>query len=248
MTVAARELERYLNELLAVEQFSSDSPNGLQIEGKVTIRKLVTGICASQVLFEQAALSGADAVLVYHGLFQNGGDKKLSGARRRRFAYALAQDFNVYAYRLPLDAHAEYGSNTQLAKVLKFKQLGVIDRLLFHGELPVPLALAALGQHVGRKLQRWSLLIGEPKQQIRRIAWCAGAAQDFFEQAIEAGVDAYLSGEISERHVHLARESKVAFIAAGHHATERYGIQALGEHIAERFAIEHQFIEVESPV
>jgi dinuclear metal center YbgI/SA1388 family protein len=244
------QLEQYLRELLQPERFRDHTPNGLQIEGRPALRKLVTGVTASAAFLEAAAAAGADAVLVHHGYFWRNEDPRVIGVKRRRVAYLIQRDINLFAFHLPLDAHPEFGNNAQLAKLLHFRpaaQTGEQD-LLWVGELPVTLTLGALVQHVSRKLDRWVLPVGEPRQPVRRIAWCTGAAQDGFETAIAAGVDAYLTGEASERCVHLARESGVAFLAAGHHATERYGVQALGAHLAEKFLFEHEFIDIASPV
>jgi len=244
------QLDQYLRELLQPERFKDYAPNGLQVEGRPAIRKLVTGVTASAAFLEAAAAQGADAVLVHHGYFWRNEDSRLVGVKRRRIGYLIKHDINLFAFHLPLDAHPEYGNNAQLAKLLRFRPVATAGEqdLLWIGELPVVLPLAALVHHIAHKLKRWVLPIGEPRQPVRSVAWCTGAAQDAFEQAIEAGVDAFLTGEASERVVHLARESGVAFIAAGHHATERYGVQAVGRHLAEKFLFDHQFVDIASPV
>ena len=172
------------------------------------------------------------------------------GIKRRRVGYLLQRDINLFAYHLPLDAHAEYGNNAQLARLLKFRPTSTIgdQGLVWTGLTPAPMSLAALVQHLSRRLGRWVLPLGEPRQPVRRVAWCTGAGQDYFETAIGHGVDAFITGEVSERCVHVARETGVGYLAAGHHATERYGVQALGEHLAAKFLVEHEFIDIPSPV
>lgn len=250
MSCLTVQLDQYLRELLQVDRFRDSAPNGLQVEGRPAIRKLVTGVTASAAFLEAAAAAGADAVLVHHGWFWRSDDPRVTGVRKRRLAYLLQRDINLFAFHLPLDAHAELGNNAQLGRTLRFKPTGTAgdQNLLWLGELPVALSLGVLVQHITHKLKRWVLPVGEPRQPVRRIGWCSGAAASEFEAAIDAGVDAYLTGEPSERCVHLSRETGVAFLAAGHHATERFGVQALGAHLASRFLFEHEFIDVGSPV
>jgi len=244
------ELNRYLDGLLEVSRFRDYCPNGLQVEGRNEIRRIVTGVTASLELIQAALAAGADAVLVHHGYFWKGDDPCLTGTRRARAALLLAQELNLFAYHLPLDAHAELGNNAQLGKRLGLIATGRFadQEIGFCGNPEAPMRLAAFAAQVGQRLGREPLMIGDPAREIRHIAWCSGAAQGFFEEAIKLRPDAYISGEISEQQVHLARESGVAFLAAGHHATEKYGIQALGEHLAARFGLAHSFIDIPNPV
>jgi len=244
------ELNRYLDGLLEVSRFRDYCPNGLQVEGRSEILRIVSGVTASLDLLQAALAAGADAILVHHGYFWKGDDPRLTGTRRARIALLVANELNLFAYHLPLDAHAELGNNAQLGR-----RLGLIESARFAdqeigmcGTPETPLRLDAFAMQVRHRLDREPLVIGDPAREIRKIAWCTGAAQGFFEEAVELGHDAYLSGEISEPQVHLARESGVAFIAAGHHATEKYGVQALGEHLATRFGLVHQFIDIPNPV
>lgn len=244
------ELNRYLDGLLEVSRFRDYCPNGLQVEGRGEIRRIATGVSASLDLIHAALAQGADAILVHHGYFWKGDDPCLTGTRRARIALLLAQELNLFAYHLPLDAHAELGNNAQLGK-----RLGLIETGRFAdqeigvcGNLEAPMRLDAFAAHVKHRLGREPLVIGDPAIEVRKIAWCTGAAQGFFEEAIQLRPDAYISGEISEQQVHLARESGVAFLAAGHHATEKYGVQALGEHLAACFGLEHRFIDIPNPV
>lgn len=245
-----KELLDYTGQRLQVERFKDYCPNGLQVEGRSEIHFLVSGVTASLELIEAAAEKGADAILVHHGWFWRSEDVRMLGTKRKRMKAMLDRDLNLIAYHLPLDAHPEFGNNAQLAKRLGFVTEGWFgeQKIATYGQLLQPATLASLCIKIGTSLSRTPLMLGDPQQMIRRIAWCSGAAQDYMTSAIELGVDAYLTGEISEQTVHLARESGVAFIAAGHHATERYGVQALGSHLAEVFGIRHEFIDVDNPV
>jgi len=244
------ELRDYIASLLATDRFRDYSPNGVQVEGRAEIRRIASGVSASQRVLEAATAWGADAVLVHHGYFWRNEDATITGIKKRRIMHLLQQDVSLLAYHLPLDAHAELGNNAQLGQRLGFVEAGRFGEqdIACHGAMREPQPLAQLARHIELQLQRAPLVIGEAEKIIRRIAWCSGGAQDYFEQAIALGVDAFLTGEISERHVHVAQESGVAFIAAGHHATERYGVQALGEHLAARFGVEHRFFDQDNPV
>ena len=244
------ELNRYLDGLLEVSRFRDYCPNGLQVEGRSEIRRIATGVTASLELLQAAIAAEADAVLVHHGYFWKGDDPCVTGTRRARIALLLAQELNLFAYHLPLDAHAELGNNAQLGR-----RLGLIETGRFAdqdigviGHLEAPMRLDAFAAHIKQRLEREPLAIGDPALAVRNVAWCSGAAQGFFEQAITLRPDVFVTGEISEQQVHLARESGVAFLAAGHHATEKYGVQALGEHLAQRFGLAHSFIDIPNPV
>jgi dinuclear metal center YbgI/SA1388 family protein len=243
-------LDAYLAEYLRVQDFRDYCPNGLQVEGRAQVTRIVTGVTASAELLEAAIAERADALIVHHGYFWRGEDGRITGMRRRRLGLLIENDINLFAYHLPLDVHPEVGNNAMLAR-----QLGLAVETRFGEQDIAVLGTIAAGTTAGsfahtitEKLGRAPLLIGDAARPLRRIAWCTGGAQGLFEQAIALGVDAYVSGEISEQTVHLARESGVAYIAAGHHATERYGVQALGTHLAQRFGLEHRFIEIDNPV
>ena len=244
------ELESYLNQYLDVALFRDYCPNGLQVEGRAEVSTLVTGVTASLDLLRAAAARSADAVLVHHGYFWRGEDPRITGTRRERIALLLKQDMSLFAFHLPLDAHAEIGNNVQLARILDLPYTGRFGEqdLGAHGALDVPVTLRELARRCEERLGRVPQIIGDETKLVRRVAWCTGAAQGYLEDAVRLGVDAYISGEISEQTVHLARESGVAYIAAGHHATERFGVQALGEHLAARFGIKHEFVDIPNPV
>lgn len=243
------ELARYLDQLLDVSRVRDYCPNGLQVEGRTEVHKIVSGVTASLALIEAARAEGADAILVHHGYFWRGEDQRLVGTRKRRIQALLDADLNLYAYHLPLDLHPELGNNAQLAK-----RLGLIEEgragdqdLVCHGRLDAPMTLGEFGARIGAALDRTPLVIGDPERRLERAAWCTGGAQGYFEQAVGLNVDVYITGEISEPQVHLARESGIAFISAGHHATERYGVQALAGHVAARFGLAHRHIDIDNP-
>jgi dinuclear metal center YbgI/SA1388 family protein len=244
------ELVRTLDALLEPARFRDYCPNGLQVEGRPEVRRIVTAVSASLALLEAAHADGADAVLVHHGYFWRDEDPRIAGMRRARIAFLLSRDINLYAYHLPLDAQPELGNNAQLARRLGLVEEGRCgeQNLVCHGRLAVPARLDEFALGVEQALGRAPLVIGEPSRVLARVAWCTGGAQGFFDQAVQLGVDAYLTGEISEQHVHAARETGVAFIAAGHHATERYGVQAVGEYLATRHGLEHRYIDIDNPV
>jgi dinuclear metal center YbgI/SA1388 family protein len=244
------DLETYLAAYLETARFRDYCPNGLQVEGRRLIAHVVTGVTASLALIERSLDLAADAVIVHHGYFWRGEDARVVGPRRTRLAKLLAHDLNLFAYHLPLDVHPEVGNNAQLAV-----RLGLLPEGRFgeqnvgaFGVLAQPASLAAFAAQVESALGRKPLTIGAPEHPIRRIAWCTGAAQGMIDEAAALGVDAYLTGEASEQTVHYAREAGIAFIAAGHHATERSGVQALGQHLAAHFGLRHSFVDIDNPV
>tara|TARA_B100000686_G_scaffold189824_1_gene196477 strand:- start:200 stop:946 length:747 start_codon:yes stop_codon:yes gene_type:complete len=245
-----KQLESYLDILLNISHFSDYCPNGLQVEGRSEIKKIVSGVTASLELLHAAIDENADAIVVHHGYFWRGENPCLVGIKRRRIELLLANKVSLFAYHLPLDAHPTIGNNAQLGKKFSFIEDGRFgeQNIAMYGSCTQELTLGELGASIEKVLLRKPLIIGDKDKLIQRIAWCTGAAQDFFDDAINLGVDAYITGEISERIVHVARESNVAFIAAGHHATERYGIQELGESLAQKFGIKHTFIDIDNPV
>jgi len=248
--VGAGELAERVGRWLEVERFADYCPNGLQVEGARPIRRLVSGVTASLALIDAAAEAGADALLVHHGWFWKGEDACLVGLRGERVRRLMASGMSLFAYHLPLDAHPELGNNARLGRVLGLAVAGTGGErdLVWHARLDRPTAAAALGRRIARRLGRRPLAVGALDRPIERVAWCTGAAQDYLEDAIALGADAFISGEISERTTHVAREAGVVYFAAGHHATERYGVQALGEAIAGACGIEHRYIDVPNPV
>lgn len=244
------DLLRYLEELLEPSRYGDYCPNGLQVEGRGEVSRVVAGVTASQALIDEAVARGADTLLVHHGWFWRGEDGRVTGMRKNRMQTLLRHDINLIAYHLPLDGHAEFGNNAQLARLLGWTAEGRFGEqdIGWIGQVSVVTTLAELTRQVAQQLQRTPQVIGDAARPVKRAAWCSGGAQNLFEPAIALGVDVYLSGEISEQTVHLARESGVAYLAAGHHATERCGVQALAGHLSARFGIECEFVDIDNPV
>lgn len=250
---ALQELVDYTNKLLDVNSFADYCPNGLQVEGKKDVGVLVSGVTASMDLIRAAEAEGADAIVVHHGYFWKGENPCVTGMKRARLRQLLTADISLLAYHLPLDAHRELGNNTQLARVLGIESRGQFGnpgepQLAQYGEFPRPLDAAACCEHIEQSLGRAPQHIPGSAAEIRRVGWCTGAAQSWIEAAAAQGLDAFISGEISEQTVHVAREAGIHYFAAGHHATERFGVCALGEHLASRFGIRHTFIDIHNPV
>jgi len=245
-----KELNNYLTTLLQPSRFSDYCPNGLQVEGKQEVQKIITGVTASLALLERAEAVNADAILVHHGYFWRGESPIITGIKMRRLKFLLAHEINLFAYHLPLDAHAEIGNNVMLGNLLGFELAGWLDdnKMIAWSMLKQPQSLQSVVDGISAKLARPMQVIGDPTNIVQTVAWCTGAAQGYIEQAIANNIDVFISGEISEQTVHLSRESNTAYIAAGHHATERYGIQALGEHLAKKFNLQHEFIDIDNPV
>ncbi|XKG39597.1 Nif3-like dinuclear metal center hexameric protein [Marinobacter sp.] len=229
-------------------RFQDYCPNGLQVEGKEEIRKIVSGVTASQALIDAAISVGADMILVHHGYFWKGEGQRITGIKKARLQKLLAHDLNLVAYHLPLDDHPEYGNNAQLARVLGFAEAAPLDGLVWSGRMEPALSVEEFARHVASRLGREPLHVGQGRERIERVAWCTGAAQGFIGTALDSGADAYLSGEISEPTTHAAREAGIHYFACGHHATERYGVQALGEALARACDLEHRFIDCDNPV
>ncbi len=248
--VQLAEVVKFCDQLLDVDAFHDYAPNGLQVEGAAQVGKIVSGVTASQALIEAAVESKADLLLVHHGFFWKGESARITGIKRRRIARLLAADMSLLAYHLPLDAHPDIGNNAQLARRLGLEVEGRFgrDELGMVGRLPRAMTSAELVQHISARLGRQAIHLGEGDEQIERVAWCTGAAQGYIEATPGLGVQAYISGEMSEQTTHFAREAGIHYVSAGHHATERYGVQALGELLARQFGLTHQFIDIDNPV
>ena len=247
LSTLVEEAERYLGSA----KIQDYCPNGLQVEGRPQVSRIVSGVTASQALLDAAVEAEADLVLVHHGYFWKGENPTLVGIRRRRVATLLAHEINLAAYHLPLDCHPQWGNNVQLALRLGISHQPpqTFDQLLWQGELEQAVSLAEFAARLSAALGRAPLLCdGGHGRGVQRLAWCTGAAQDEIEAAAALGVDLFISGEISERTWHQAQELGIHYLAAGHHATERYGVQALGQHLAEQFGLEVQYLEQDNPV
>jgi dinuclear metal center YbgI/SA1388 family protein len=251
--VTLKALRDYTNSLLCIDRFGDYCPNGLQVEGRPQVSRLVSGVTASMELIEAAIDAQADAIVVHHGYFWKGEDACVTGMKRKRLQRLLGTDTSLLAYHLPLDAHPELGNNAQLARLLGFECQGSFGHdaglsLGQYGKLRQPLRAAALADLIHERLGRMPLYVPGRQTSIQTVGWCTGAAQSYIDAAVEQGLDAFISGEISEQTVHVARECGIHYFAAGHHATERYGVKALGQHLAGQFAIAHQFIDIDNPV
>ncbi|ROU01946.1 Nif3-like dinuclear metal center hexameric protein [Marinobacter sp. R17] len=231
-------------------RFQDYCPNGLQVEGRDSVAHVVTGVTASQAFIDAAIEAGADLLLVHHGYFWKGEDQRIRGMKKRRLQTLLREDVSLLAYHLPLDDHAELGNNRQLAEVLDLRNATPLQAgsLVWTGDLESPMTATELSGLLEERLRRTPLHVGHGADLIRRVAWCTGAAQGFINQALDAGADAFISGEISEPTVHTAREDGIHYFSAGHHATERYGVQAVGERLARELGIRHTFIDIDNPV
>ncbi|WP_319380025.1 Nif3-like dinuclear metal center hexameric protein [Thiomicrorhabdus sp.] len=247
--VLTKDLVAYLDELLDVGRYKDYAPNGLQVEGKTEIRKMVTGVTASQALIEAAIELDADAILVHHGYFWKSEPAGIVGFKQKRIKALLEHDINLIAYHLPLDGHDVYGNNAQLGKLWQLQDItpemsGLVRLGELHEEMPVERFI----EGVNESLQREALHLPGGPDMVQKIAWCSGGAQNYIDQAVEWGADVYISGEVSEQTTHLAAECGIHYLAAGHHATERLGVKSLGEHVSKYFDVECQFVDISNPV
>lgn len=251
--ITKEELSLYLHQLLGCERYNDYAPNGMQVEGKEQISRICTAVTASEDAITQAIAWNADALLVHHGYFWRGETPVIIGMKRQRIYMLLCNKLNLFAYHLPLDCHPDLGNNACLAKLFEVDMVhthraGGTDNLLWSGKLAQTMKHAKFAEYLTKKLRRPPLSIEGSEKPITHIAWCSGGAQDFIEDAFRLGVDAYISGEISERTYYQAKELGVHYYSCGHHATERYGIQALGKHLASQFELEHLFIDSDNPI
>lgn len=250
---ALEALLSYTNQYLAIDKIKDYCPNGLQVEGRNKVKKIVGGVTASQALIDEAVLRGADAILVHHGFFWKGEAQVITGIKKKRIKQLLENDLSLLAYHLPLDVHGECGNNVTLAALLDIeitgalelgnpRSIGLVGRLM--KAMPAGEFAAFLSEKLGRQCQH----IGDEDKLIENVGFCTGGAQGMIELAVSQNLDAYISGEISEPTVHVARETGVNYFAAGHHATERGGVQALGLHLADKFDIAFEFVDIDNPV
>lgn len=250
MSVLLTELVATCDAILQPQRYKDYCPNGLQVEGASQVSRLALAVTANQSAIDAALAWGAQALLVHHGLMWKGEEGTVLGHRKNRLKSALAGDLSIIAYHLPLDGHSELGNNVQLARTLGLTHLQALtdDGVLVQGAPHAPCTAADLGAHITQCLARPVQIIGDASKRIERVAWCTGGGGSYFERAIAAGVDAFLTGEASEQHVHIARECGVPLLLAGHHATERYGVQALGAALAAQLSVEGRYFEIDSPL
>ncbi|MBI2785127.1 MAG: Nif3-like dinuclear metal center hexameric protein [Legionella longbeachae] len=251
--ITKEELALYLNQLLGCDKYTDYAPNGMQVEGKGQIKRICTAVTASEDVISQAINWRADALVVHHGYFWRGEAPVITGIKQKRINKLLANEINLFAYHLPLDCHPDLGNNACLAKLFAVDSVcmhraGGTDNLLWSGKLSQTMSHTDFSDFLAKKLNRPPLLIIGNNKPITHIAWCSGGAQDFIEDACCLGVDAYLSGEVSERTYYQAKELGIHYYSCGHHATERYGIQALGNHLASHFELKHMFIDSDNPI
>lgn len=241
------ELIRYIDTFLEVDVYKDYAPNGLQIEGRPEIHKIITGVTACQALIDVAIEKKADAILVHHGYFWKSEPQQIIGFKQKRIKSLLQNDINLIGYHLPLDGHTELGNNAQLAKLWGLEVMEQ-DGLLFTGKFQESVSIEDFFQQVSVSLNREPLWLKGGPKEISQITWCSGGAQGYIDQAIAKGSDLYISGEVSEQTTHLARECQIHYFAAGHHATEIHGVRALGNHLAEKFNLDVEFIDIPNPV
>lgn len=251
--ISTKTLMRHLDELLKPQHFRDYCPNGLQVEGKDQIKKIITGVTACEALIERAISEEADAILVHHGYFWKGENERITGMKRKRLKLLLAHDINLIAYHLPLDAHEEIGNNIQLAKLLGLEVEGGLEpgntrSIGLVGKLLQPMTGTEFATLLENKLGSKPIYLEGDSKKIERIAWCTGGAEGFIDQAIALEADAYLTGEVSEPTFHVVQEQGIHFFAAGHHATERYGVKALGEYLSRSLGIEQVFVDIHNPI
>ena len=248
-----QQLSDFCADYLRISDFKDYCPNGVQVEGVSEVKSIVSGVTASLDLIEAAIDAKADTLLVHHGYFWKGEPSVITGFKGRRIRSLINNNLNLLAYHLPLDAHPVIGNNAQIANIMgwevqgTFASVGVHD-IVFHTTLALPITLDDLTKMIADKLNTKPLSLTAGDKPISRIAWCTGAAQSYIDQAADRGFDVFISGEVSENTFHYAKECGIHYIAAGHHATERYGVQALGQMIAEQFSVKHQFIDIPNPV
>ena len=251
--ISRSELALYLHQYLNCDAYADYAPNGIQVEGKDKVSRICTAVTASEDIISQAIDWQADALLVHHGYFWRGENPVITGMKRQRIAKLLINNITLLAYHLPLDCHSELGNNACLAQLLSVKSIqqhsaGGTDNLLWSGTLQQAMSNTQLSLFLEQKLGRKPQYLSGGPSQINRIAWCSGGAQDFIEEAKRLGVDAFISGEVSERTYYQAKELAIHYYSCGHHATERFGIQALGKHLVDIFSLEHQFIDSSNPI
>jgi len=253
MSISRKKLTNYLNELLKPWQMKDYCPNGLQVEGKEQIETMVTGVTASQALVDAAIEAKADAIFVHHGYFWKSEDECITGMKKRRLKALLDHNINLYAYHLPLDVQPTYGNNVQLAQRLNIHVQRSLEPwnkqcVALKGKLETPMSLQQFSDLVCHQLDRKPFVNAGGEHPIETIACCTGGGQHYIDSAANQGIDAFLSGEASEQTVHVSNEMGIHFIAAGHHATERYGAQSIGQHLAEKYEIEVEFIDIDNPI
>lgn len=253
MPVLRAELISYLDTLLNAKQIKDYCPNGLQVEGKQEIKKIVTGVTASEALIDAAIEQGADAILVHHGYFWKGEAYPIVGMKKNRIGKLIQNEISLIAYHLPIDVHSELGNNAQIGKLLALSNVRPAlefapEGIIMLGEYDEPKSIDDVANDINVALNREPLVSDARQQKVKSLAWCTGGGQSYIDQVAELGVDLFITGEASEQTIHSSRELGIDFIAAGHHATERYGVKMVGEHLADKFGLNVQFVDIHNPV
>ena len=246
------ELEQYIQELLDIGRFQDYAPNGLQVEGRPEIQTIATAVSASLNVIEQAIEKGVDALLVHHGYFWKGESAQIRGIKKNRLSALIKSDMNLFAYHLPLDAYRPWGNNASIAQKLGANVTDVLpwnrqENLLWIGELPDAQSPSKFLEQLKALYGPQAVHVDVGRHSIKRIAWCSGGAQDVMEEALVYPIDAFITGEFSERTYYLAKESNVHFYAIGHYASEKDGIFHLGQHLSHQFGLQHIFIDEPNP-
>ena len=248
-----QDIIQWCDQTLKSPEFKDYAPNGLQIEGKTEVRKILAAVTASQDAIDAAIRENADLLLVHHGYFWKGEAYPITGMRGKRIKSLIQHDISLLAYHLPLDSHPSLGNNAAIADLLKLERIEALDPSERHpigniGYLNQPMPVEDFKKFVSETLKFDVTHLPADKNMIEKVGFCTGGAQDYIVKAAEQGCDAYISGEVSERTFYEAKELGVHYFACGHHATERYGVQRLGQAISEQFDIEYVYFELNNPI
>lgn len=242
------ELEKIISNVLNTKNIQDYAPNGLQVAGCRLIKSVITGVTASQELLKSAIQKKAEAVIVHHGYFWKNEPLVIKGIKKNRLKMILENDINLYSWHLPLDIHPKLGNNAQLGNLLGIKIVGNITPLLLWGKFPESISGTQLENLIHKKLNRKPFWYGETgPNHISNIAWCTGAGQSLIDKAAEFGVDAFITGDVSEPTIHSAKEQKIHFYAAGHHATECGGILSITKWLKENTHLSVSFTNISNP-
>lgn len=241
-------LEKIINEYLKINQYKDCVPNGLQVEGVSIVKKIITGVTASQDLIDQSIKLKTDAIIVHHGFFWKNEPVQILNMKKKRIKKLLCNNINLYSYHLPLDAHPIVGNNAQLGNLINIKKISYICPILPIGQLDKSIKPKKFRKKLQKKFKKKPFYIENKEKKIKKIAWCTGSGQNLLEKAAQAGADAFVTGEVSEKIFHIAKEMNINFYSLGHHTTEIYGIQALGEWLKKKYGFLVNFINIFNPI
>jgi len=247
MSASRDDIINYVNDYLCIEEFQDYGPQGLQVEGRDKVGKIVTSVSASVQLFEEAAGRNADMVIVHHGILWDNESHVVRGSFKKRLEALLYNDITLLAYHLPLDKHPEVGNNIQAAKAFNMTNVSEFAHVGLMGDIPA-CSFDELLKIVQDIYHTDPLVFAYGPERIERIGICSGGAERSIHEAVNAGLDAFVTGEFAEPTMHLAKEGHIHFIGAGHYATERLGVLALGSHLSKQFKVEVEFVDIYNPV